>query len=53
MRKFAVSVVAIMAAAGVAWALQVKGAVNETCPVKGTPIKNVSSTYKGKIVGFC
>ena len=52
MRKIAFSVVAALAAAGVAWALS-QAAVNDPCPVKGTPVKNVTSNYKGKVVAFC
>lgn len=52
MRKIFVSVVAVLAAAGVTWALN-QAAINDTCPVKGTPVKNVTSNYKGKVVAFC
>jgi hypothetical protein len=44
--------VAVLVLASAAWALQGKP-VNDTCPVKGEPIKNITSTYKGKTVGFC
>jgi hypothetical protein len=46
--------VAVLLAAGVAWAFQAGKPINETCPVKGTPIKaGITSTYQGKTVGFC
>ena len=45
--------VAILLGAGFAWAAQNKP-VNDTCPVKGTPIKaGITSEYNGKVVGFC
>lgn len=45
---------ALLAAAGLLWAVQGKP-INDTCPVKGgTPIKpNITSVYKGKTVGLC
>ena len=44
---------ALLAAVGLAWAVQGKP-VNDTCPVKGSPIKpGIASAYKGKTVGFC
>ena len=44
---------ALLAAVGLAWAVQGKP-INDTCPVKGSPIKpGNSSVYKGKTVGFC
>jgi hypothetical protein len=44
---------AVLVAAGAAWSFQSKP-VNDTCPVKGTPIKpGITSTYNGKTVGFC
>ena len=47
-------VAAAVLAAGTAWALQDKGKpINETCPVKGEKIKGVTTTYKGKTIGFC
>lgn len=46
--------VALLLGAGVAWAFQAGKPVNDTCPVKGTPIKaGITSTYQGKTVGFC
>lgn len=51
MRAFRAAV-AILLGAGVAWAFQ--GApVNDTCPVKGEPVKNITTTYNGKTVAFC
>ena len=44
--------VAVALTASMAWALQGKP-INETCPVKGEKIKGVTSTYKGKTIGFC
>ena len=45
---------AVLMSAGLAWAFQGKGPVNDTCPVKGTPIKaGITTTYKGMTVGFC
>jgi len=45
---------AILLSAGIAWAFQAGKPVNDTCPVKGTPIKaGITSTYNGKTVGFC
>jgi hypothetical protein len=44
---------ALLAAAALAWAAQGKP-VNDSCPVKGSPIKpGITSAYKGKTVGFC
>jgi YHS domain-containing protein len=45
---------ALLAAAGLLWAVQGKP-VNDTCPVKaGTPIKaGITAAYKGKTVGLC
>jgi len=44
---------AVFLAAGIAWAFQSKP-VNDTCPVKGEPIKaGITATYNGKTVGFC
>lgn len=44
---------ALFAAATLAWAVQGKP-VNTNCPVKGDAIKpGITSTYKGKTVGFC
>jgi hypothetical protein len=51
MKIFGVAVAALLAA-GAAWALQGKP-INETCPVKGEKIKGVTTTYKGKTIGFC
>jgi len=50
----ALSVVsAVLLGAGFAWAFQGKP-VNDTCPVKGEPIKaGITSSYNGKTVGFC
>jgi len=46
-------VTAVLLGAGFAWAFQGKP-VNDTCPVKGEPIKaGITSTYNGKTVGFC
>jgi YHS domain-containing protein len=46
-------VVAVLLGAGFAWAFQGKP-VNDTCPVKGEPIKaNITTTYNGKTVAFC
>lgn len=45
---------ASLAAAAVLWAANAQQAVNANCPVKGTPVKaGNSSTYKGKVIGFC
>ena len=45
--------VAVLLGAGIAWAFQGKP-VNDTCPVKGEPVKaNITTTYNGKTVGFC
>lgn len=27
--------------------------INDTCPVKGNPVKGITTTYKGKTIGFC
>ena len=44
---------AFFLAAGFAWAFQGKP-VNDTCPVKGEPIKaGITATYNGKTIGFC
>ena len=44
---------AVLLVVGCAWAFQGKP-INDTCPVKGTPIKaGITSTYQGKTVGFC
>jgi hypothetical protein len=43
---------AILAMAGVVWAFQGKP-INDSCPVKGGAIKGVTTTYKGKTIGFC
>ncbi|HEX7900341.1 MAG TPA: hypothetical protein VF950_21415 [Planctomycetota bacterium] len=45
---------ALLAAAGLVWAVQGKP-INDTCPVKGgTPIKpGITAVYKGKTVGLC
>jgi hypothetical protein len=43
---------AVLTMAGVAWALQSKP-INDTCPVKGGAIKGITTTYKGKTIGFC
>jgi YHS domain-containing protein len=45
---------ALLAAAGLLWAVQGKP-INDTCPVKaGTPIKaGITAVYKGKTVGLC
>jgi hypothetical protein len=43
---------ATLLAAGVAWAFQGKP-INDTCPVKGGAIKSITTTYKGKTIGFC
>lgn len=44
---------ALLAAATLAWAVQGKP-VNDSCPIKGTAIKpGITSSYKGKTVGFC
>jgi hypothetical protein len=52
MKSFGV-VSAVLLAAGVAWAFQGK-TVNDTCPVKGEPVKaGITTTYNGKTVGFC
>ena len=46
-------VIAVLLAAGFAWAFQGKP-VNDVCPVKGEPIKaGITTTYNGKTVGFC
>jgi YHS domain-containing protein len=45
--------VALALIGSVAWAVQGKP-VNDTCPVKGSPVKaNVTTVYKGKTVAFC
>ena len=46
-------VAAAVLAAGTAWALQKEKPINDTCPVKGEKIKGVTTTYKGKTIGFC
>jgi hypothetical protein len=52
MKLFGVAT-ALFLAAGVVWAFQGKP-VNDTCPVKGEPIKaGITTTYNGKTVGFC
>ena len=51
MRLFRAAV-ALLVIAGMAWAVQGKP-INETCPVKGQPVKGVTTTYKGKTIGFC
>jgi hypothetical protein len=52
MKLFRVAI-AVFLAAGFAWAFQSKP-VNDTCPVKGEPIKaGITTTYNGKTVGFC
>jgi len=52
MKAFSMAM-AVLLAAGIAWAFQGKP-VNDTCPVKGEPIKaGITSTFKGKTVGFC
>ena len=43
---------AILLAAGIAWAFQ-KQPVNDTCPVKNEPVKNITTVYNGKTVAFC
>ncbi len=44
---------ALLAVATLAWAVQGKP-VNTNCPIKGDAIKpGITSTYKGKTVGFC
>ena len=44
---------AVLLGAGIAWAFQGKP-INDTCPVKGTPIKaGITTTWNGKTVGFC
>lgn len=50
--KILIVAAALFAAAGMTWALQGKP-INDTCPVKGQPVKNVTTTYKGKTIGFC
>lgn len=41
---------AVFALSASAWAQ----AVNTTCPVKGQAAKpNITTTYKGKVIGFC
>ena len=46
------AVMAVLLVAGTAWALQGKP-INDKCPVKGEPVKNITTTYKGKTIGFC
>ena len=46
-------VAALGLAAGTAWALQKDKPINTTCPVKGETVKNITTTYKGKTIGFC
>jgi len=51
--RISVTVVAALAAAGLAWAAA-QGAINATCPVKGEAIKPAITTkYKGKTIAFC
>jgi hypothetical protein len=51
--KIASVVAGVLMASGLAWAFQAKP-INDTCPVKGTPIKaGITTSYKGKTVGFC
>ena len=50
--KFLNVAVALIMGTGLAWAIQGKP-INDTCPVKGGPIKGVTTTYKGKTIGFC
>ncbi len=46
-------VIAMLLATGLAWAFQSKP-INDTCPVKGEPIKaGITATYNGKTIGFC
>ena len=41
---------ALLLAAGMAWAFQGKP-INDTCPVKGEPIKaGITATYQGKTI---
>jgi hypothetical protein len=47
------AVLALAGAAGLAIAAPQGKPINDTCPVKGTPIKNITTTYKGKTIGFC
>jgi hypothetical protein len=51
MKILRVAVVLILVGAA-AWAQQGKP-INDTCPVKGTPVKGITTTYKGKTIGFC
>lgn len=46
---FGVAALAAMAMSTAAWAQ----AVNTTCPVKGTPVKNITAQYEGKTIAFC
>jgi len=50
MKTLSVAAVLLLSA-GAAWA-QGKP-VNDTCPVKGEPVKNITTTYNGKVVAFC
>jgi hypothetical protein len=43
---------AVFLGAGLAWAFQGQP-VNDTCPVKGEPVKNITTVYNGKTVAFC
>ena len=45
---------AVLATAGLVWAAQA-GPINKNCPVKpGSAAKaDVTTTYKGKTIGFC
>jgi len=51
--KIARVVIAVLLGATAAWAFQGKP-INDTCPVKGSPIKaGITTTFQGKTVGFC
>ena len=52
--KILKAVLALAGAAGLAIAAPQGKPINDTCPVKGSPIKaGITSTYNGKTVGFC
>jgi len=51
--KILKAVLALAGAAGLAIAAPQGKPINDTCPVKGAPIKGVTTTYKGKTIGFC
>jgi hypothetical protein len=44
---------AVLAWAGAFAFAQAGKPINDTCPVKGNPVKGITTTYKGKTIGFC